>query len=105
MTMIHNVVYGYRRLSERRPCFLTCGFILRNKDIYSVGIEDVSLSGVGMITHYPLPINSYVTVALNTKKGLILVDGKVCWSKRVDRGWRSGIEFNKKLSFESAVIA
>jgi len=103
---MHNVTYGYRRICERRPCFFACGFILLNKDTYSVGFEDISLSGVGTITNRPLPINSYVTVALNTKKkGLILVDGKICWSKRVDRGWRSGIVFNKKLSFEPAVIA
>jgi len=104
--MSHNAIYDYRRVSERKPCFLACGFILLNKNLYSAGFEDVSPSGVGMITGHPLPINSQVTLALNTKKrGLILIDGKVCWSKKTHRGWRCGVSFNKKLCFEPSMIA
>lgn len=104
--MVYNAIYDYRRTSERKPCFLACGFIILNKSPYSVGFEDVSPSGVGMVTAHPLQINSQVTLAINTKKrGLILVEGKVCWLKKIHRGWRCGVSFNKKLSFEPAVIA
>jgi len=79
---------------------------LFNKVPHLAGYKDITSSGAGVITKEPLPINAQAKLALNTKrKGLILVEGKVCWCKRQQQGWRSGICFNRVLSFEPTMIA
>ncbi|MBN3040860.1 MAG: PilZ domain-containing protein [Candidatus Omnitrophica bacterium] len=100
-----NVIFDYRRKVKRKPCFLASGFILYNKAPVLAGYEDVSVSGAGILTNGALQVNGQVTLALNTRrKGLVLVDGKVCWCQRVRSGWRSGIAFNRVLSFEPTII-
>ena len=104
--MGYNALYGYRRADERKQCFLACGFVVLNNTPVSAGFEDVSVSGAGIITRKPLPLNAYVTLAFNTrKKGLLLVSGKVCWCRNIYRGWRSGVVFVRKLAFEPTMIA
>ncbi len=104
--MASNSIYGYRRIRERKPSFLACGFLLLGNDPLTIGFDDISSNGAGIYTHNPLTLNSQVRLALNTKnKGLIIVAGKICWCKKTYKGYRSGIVFNRKMAFEPDMIA
>lgn len=101
----HNSGFGHRRGAKRRSCFLVGGYVMLDKAPYVAKYSDISLDGIGVVTEQPLPVNMHVKVALNTKKkGLMLVDGKICWCKTATRGWRSGIVFDRKLSVELTMI-
>ena len=98
--------FGHRRGSKRRACFLVGGYVLLDKAPYVAKYYDISLEGVGVITEKPLPAGMHVKIALNTKKkGLVLVKGKICWCKKERNGWRSGITFDRELSYEMTMIA
>lgn len=97
--------FGQRRSSKRKACFLVGGYVMLDKAPYVAKYRDINLNGIGVVTEQPLPVNTYVKVALNTKKkGLMLVDGKICWCKNSSRGWCSGIVFDRKLSVELTMI-
>lgn len=97
--------FGQRRSYKRKDCFLVGGYVMLDKAPYVAKYCDISLEGIGVITERPLPVGMHVRVALNTKKkGLMLVDGKICWCKTADKGWRSGIVFDRKLSVELTMI-
>jgi len=97
--------FGQRRSSKRKACFLVGGYVMLDKAPYVAKYCDISLDGIGVVTEQPLPVNMHVRVALNTKKkGLMLVDGKICWCKNAGKGWRSGIVFDRKLSVELTMI-
>tara|TARA_Y100000031_G_C8051471_1_gene306370 strand:- start:380 stop:691 length:312 start_codon:yes stop_codon:yes gene_type:complete len=103
---VHNESFGHRRSSKRRACFLAAGYLLFDKAPYLAKYHDINLDGIGAIVDKPLPVNIQVKIALNTKKkGLVLVKGKVCWCKKAQLGWRLGISFNRKLSYETTMIA
>jgi PilZ domain len=104
--MSNNAIYDYRRCIERKPSFLACGFLLFGADSLTIGFNDISLTGAGISSPTPLPINAQIKLALNTKKkGLIIIEGKICWCKKTFKGWHSGIVFNRKMSFEPDMIA
>jgi hypothetical protein len=104
--VISNAIYGYRRVSRRKSAFLACGFLLFDQQSLTVGLNDISQTGAGIATNAPLVLRSQVRLAVNTKKkGLIIIDGRVCWSKKTYNGWRSGISFDRKISFEPGMIA
>ncbi len=97
--------FGHRRTSKRMSCFLVGGYVMLDKAPYVAKYCDISLDGIGVITEQPLPVGTHVRVALNTKKkGLMLVDGKICWCKNPGKNWRSGVVFDRKLSVELATI-
>ncbi|MBN3040476.1 MAG: PilZ domain-containing protein [Candidatus Omnitrophica bacterium] len=100
-----NEEFGHRRLIKRKTCFLTSGYLLLNTTPHLAKFHDISLEGIGIVTERPLHVSGQVKLALNTrKKGLVLVEGKICWCRRTKHGWKSGIAFNKRLSYEPAMI-
>jgi hypothetical protein len=100
-----DIEFDHRRAAQRRSCFLVGGYVMLDKSPFVAKYFDISLEGVGVLTQEPLPANTYVKVALNTKKkGLMLIAGRICWCKKGERGWRSGIAFDKKLSHELTMI-
>ena len=72
-----------------------------NGDAHLIKYKDISPKGAGVITLKRLPLNSQFRMELNTKKaGILLLEGKVCWHKKMLEAWRSGIVFNRILGFE-----
>ena len=105
MSTAHNAIYGYRRISERRPSFLAGAFLVYDQHLHNVGCNDISQTGAGVLTNCPIAVHSQVRLAVNTRKnGLMMIEGKICWSRKTYQGWRSGIRFNRRILFEPSVI-
>ena len=106
MEITYDEACGYRRTTKRMPCSLTGRFLAQDKTLSAVTCQDISTEGAGVTTAVHLPINTYVTIGMDTKKkNCLLLEGRVCWCKRILSGWHAGIKFDRPLPFEMSTFA
>ena len=97
--------FGYRREVKRVPCALSGSYVSADGLCHHIDYKDISNKGVGIAIATPLPVDSFVTIEIDTKRMLpLLVEGRVCWCNKTSDKWRAGIIFDRPLPFELKMI-
>ncbi|MEI8349665.1 MAG: PilZ domain-containing protein [Candidatus Omnitrophota bacterium] len=89
------------RRAERFLCSLQGNLVLSETQSYPVQCRDISVQGASIFSPVHLPSRSHVTLKFSTKEKVSFVlNGCVCWCKKVRDGWHVGVKFDRALPFE-----
>ena len=92
--------FDHRRLTKRFLCFLSGRYTTAENICAELGCEDISKKGARVLTAEPLPVDSHFSFDVTTTKmSLLPLEGRVRWCNKTVHGYRSGIAFDRELTF------
>jgi hypothetical protein len=90
--------FSEKRLFDRTTCSMPGRYVLKDISSGTFVCKDISPKGLGIETNRPLPVDTKVRIEITTKKKVpLMLEGKVRWSRKEDKSYRVGLEFNEPL--------
>lgn len=90
--------FNEKRLFNRTLCSMPGNYVLKDISSGTFVCRNISPKGIGIETNKPLPVDTKLKIEIATKQKVpLILEGKVCWSRKEGDSYRVGIEFSEPL--------
>jgi len=105
MSILKEGHFGRRRAVRRLPCSLIGSYFGTDQTPHLLRYDNISSKGAKVNTLDALvPKTSFKMEIISRNKGVLFLEGRVCWSNKIKDKWYSGVIFEKDFPYNPEEI-